>query len=92
MASLESAGYVYNPFTTNDIWGNQSPLNLQPVRERALRPSSDNGALPPAPAMDIHQGSGQKNVRPATRKETEVQFNMVKTGILVAVLVAAFLL
>lgn len=92
MSSLESAGYVYNPFTTNDIWGNASPLNLQPVRERALQPSSDNGALPPAPNMDIHQGSGQVNVRPPTQKETEMQFNMVKTGLLIAILAAAFLL
>ena len=45
MATLESAGYVYNPFTSNDIWGGPSALALPDLLKRELPVGGDDSPL-----------------------------------------------
>ncbi len=96
-STLEEAGLTYNPFTSTNIWGNQSPLHLKAVSERYVpNLGNDSSALPqlatdPRLQMDLHQGTG----KPAPKDQTRLQYRQSqdhwKTALLAAVLVAAFL-
>jgi hypothetical protein len=44
--SLETAGYVYNPFSQNDIWGAPSQLSLREPMNSELKIGADDSALP----------------------------------------------
>lgn len=45
MSTLESAGFLYNPFTKNDIWGGPAQLALKPLLAQELPVGADDGAL-----------------------------------------------
>lgn len=45
MSTLESAGFLYNPFTKNDIWGGPAQLALKPLMAQELPVGADDGAL-----------------------------------------------
>ena len=44
--TLESSGYLYNPFTNNDIWGAPPQLNLRDLHNTTLPVGADDSALP----------------------------------------------
>lgn len=44
--TLESAGYLYNPFTQADIWGAPTMLNLAAITSQELQVGADDSALP----------------------------------------------
>jgi hypothetical protein len=44
--TLESAGYLYNPFTQADIWGTPNMLNLQEMNRQNLPVGADDSAIP----------------------------------------------
>ena len=92
--TLETAGYVYNPFTTNDIWGHPSALALRSIEKENLPVGADDGALPdfsdpfygrPGPV----QGSGYAAQHRPTRREIQQQTNMTTLAIFGALLALA---
>lgn len=44
--TLESSGYLFNPFTQSDTWGAPSQLNLTAVTKSDLPVGADDSALP----------------------------------------------
>jgi hypothetical protein len=93
MTTLEEAGYSYNPFTSNDIWGQPRSLGLHAERAQTLPAGLDSSAFPalstPGLAYDTTQGSGRKPFHKQTRMEQEMSTGMVTTGIFIAVMAAA---
>ena len=96
-STLEEAGLTYNPFSTTNIWGNESPLHLKPVSERQVpHLGNDASALPrlatdPRLQMDLHQGSGPAPKKDQTRLQYRQAQEHMKTALLVGVLAVAFL-
>lgn len=45
MATLDSDGHTYNPFTQNDIWGAPSQVNLTAETRQELPVGADDSAL-----------------------------------------------
>lgn len=95
---MEEAGMTYNPFSTSNIWGNQNMLHLPSLAAQQIPGvGNDSSAFPrlatdPALQVNIAQGSGVSPQRPQTRLESTIQSEYIKTGLLVAVLAAAFFL
>ena len=95
MATLEEAGIVYDPWTTTNIWGQPSPVQVGPVQ--VGYGSQDNSAYPELTGQqfarpDVHQGSsrGPQFQERTARKEVQQQ-NQFTSLLFVAVLSAALL-
>lgn len=44
--TLEGENYVYNPFTTNDIWGRPSDVQMGALQQSELPVGADDSAMP----------------------------------------------
>ena len=55
--TLDNAGYTYNPFTQNDIWGSPSQLNLTPETRKELPVGADDSALPQFSEPHLRNGA-----------------------------------
>ncbi len=96
MATLEAAGFLYNPFTTQDIFGHPASSGLLPVHQQQLLVGHDTSSLPQLSsqkelAYDTHQGSGRPEMRKQTRTEFIRGHNSMTTAIFGILLVAAVL-
>jgi hypothetical protein len=93
MSTLDEAGFTYNPFSTDNIWGARTPLNIPGVPGDLPGVLYDSSSLPiPAGiSQDIHQGSGVAPPKVQTRLQFIQQQESYKTVVFVAVLAAAFL-
>jgi len=96
--TLESAGYTYNPFTTNDIWGAPAQIDMPAAKQHELPVGADDGAIPSMAAPHLRngaprQGSDQSEpwVRGNSAKEqmlnTNTTYLLLFAGILAAALV-----
>ena len=82
--TLETSGYVYNPFTTGDPFGAPTQLNLADLTKSELRVGADDSALPalvdPAFLNSAPlQGSGtnEKHTPPGEKAEISRQYLML---------------
>ncbi len=94
MATLEDAGFVYNPFTTQDIFGQPIAAPMLMEQRKTLPGGHDTSALPdlagrPGYAYDVTQGSGRHVQRNETRREWIRGQNQMTTAIFGMLLVAA---
>lgn len=92
MSTLESAGYLYSPFTTADIFGHPPPFNLTQVNQTVLPVGRDNSALPELaqPALTSNSnvsGSGRGEFRKQTRQDV-MRTNGTLTTTIFAVVIA----
>jgi hypothetical protein len=92
--TLEQAGYAYNPFTRNDLFGAPSMLNLGPSTDELVL-GADDSALPelaqPGMQLDIVQGSGEEprsNVEGMARMDASD--SLLKLAAFLALLGVAF--
>lgn len=94
MNSLETAGYLYNPFTEGDIWGQPSQFMNTETHAQELQVGQDDSALPelanPALQQDLHQGSARPEFRKRTRRELQQESSNVALLGFIALLAAAF--
>jgi len=57
--TLDGAGYTYNPFTQNDIWGMPSQLAMQPLTSKELPVGADDSAIPQMATAEMRRGAPQ---------------------------------
>ena len=96
MATLEAAGFLYNPFTTQDIFGHPTASGLMPVHNQQLLVGHDTSSLPqlasqPELAFNTTQGSGKPEMHKQTRTEFIRGQNSMTTAVFAVLLVAAVL-
>lgn len=94
--TLDNAGYTYNPFTGNDIWGRPADINLTPITSKELPVGADDGALPEFSKPYLRRGdvtvgsdhSAAWNPAAQTRQNDQLT-NLVYLGAFAAVLAVA---
>jgi hypothetical protein len=100
MSTLESAGFVYNPFTSNDIWGGPNALALPDLLKKELPVGADDsplkqmiepGLLHRAPIHPANSGV-QPQVRTAyqQRREQDQSTQLTYLALFGAILLGAF--
>ena len=94
MTTLENSGYLYSPITTDNIWANQSPLNMTQVRKEEISAGDARNALPGASSAVLSENKQQGSAKAAPKQQTRQEFIMgqeiQKTALLAVVLAAAF--
>ena len=94
MATLETAGIVYDPWTTTSIWGQPTAALAGPVQPSYG--SQDNSAFPELTQAqfarpDVHQGSSRQQYTQRTPKQERQTQNQYTGLLFVAALSAALL-
>lgn len=92
MSTLDEAGFTYNPFSTDNIWGVRSPLSIPGVSGDLPLVGNDSSALPPNAytQQNVVQGSGVAPPKVQTRMQFMKEQETSKTLLFAAVLAAAF--
>jgi hypothetical protein len=94
--TLESSGYLYNPFTNNDIWGAPPQLNLRDLHNTTLPVGADDSALPQFTDRSLQnsgpvQGSVTSEVHRTVQENTSERHRYILLGGFIAVLALALL-